>query len=237
MSVSLNPGIGGLEAGSLAYIVYRHLYTGFYNAQDKKDTTHPWGITEGDDTSIHLHNLAYNFAEAIAYGMTGEGGEYSGGILLDYLKRTGGIMTGSLAANSGFEAGIANTKVLEIFQEDITGDDNAAISTSYGVKIHGDLNTGGAFFLNNEKIIAYDNSSETAYITSAYIDFSNSLLLSKGSLLFGERKESGVYISPELLQVKGNNVYHEGNANRSTIDWLMYNATVEGNLSVKILRN
>jgi hypothetical protein len=233
MSVPLNPGIGGLEAGSLAYIVYRHLYTGFYNAQDKKDAGHPWGITEGDDTSIRLHNLAYNFAEAIAYGLTGDGGESSGGIFLDYLKRSGGSMTGSLAANDGFEAGIANTKVLEIVKEDVSGDDHVIVPTSYGVKIHGDLHTGGALFLNNEKLIAYDNTSETAYITSPTIDFSDSALLSQGNILFGNRKESGVYISSNHLQVNGNNVYHEGNANRATVDWLMYNASVEGNLFVE----
>ncbi|MBF0648626.1 hypothetical protein IR083_07325 [Dysgonomonas sp. GY75] len=233
MSVSLNPGIGGLEPGSLTYTVYRHLYTGFFNAQDKKDAGHPWGITEGDDTSIRLHNLAYNFAEAIAYGMTGDGGESSGGILLDYLKRSGGVMTGSLTANYGFEAGIANTKVLEIFEEDITGDDNVIVPPSYGVKIYGDLNTGGALLLNNEKLIAYDNTSKTAYITSSSIDFSDSRLFSKGSILFGSKKESGVYISPQHLQVNGNNVYHEGNANRATVDWLMYNASVGGGLFVE----
>jgi len=233
MNTSLNPGIGGLESGSLAYNIYKHLYINFFNAQDKKDADHPWGITEGDDTSIRLYNLAYNFAEAIAYGMNGDGSDSSSGILLDYLKRSGGIMTGSLTANYGFEAGIANTKVLEVFKEDITGDNDVIISSSYGVKIHGNLNTAGAIFLNNEKLIAYDNTSKTAYITSPSIDFSDSRLFSKGSILFGSSRKSGVYVSPDHLQVNANNVYHEGNANKATVDWLMYNASVEGNLFVE----
>ncbi|MCS2956884.1 hypothetical protein NXX53_06285 [Bacteroides salyersiae] len=66
MSVILLPGIVNLDPDSLCYSIYNQLYNNFFNAQDKKDEQHPWGVEEGDETSIRLRNTAYNFAEAIA---------------------------------------------------------------------------------------------------------------------------------------------------------------------------
>lgn len=238
MSIYLNSGIGLLEPGSLTYMIYRHLYNSFFSAQDKKDADHPYGITEGDETSIRLHNLAYNFAEAIACGVNGEGGENTGGILLDYLKKTGGNMSGMLTAGYGFEAGCENTKVLEVFRENNPDQGNGVIHAGYGVKIHGDLRiSGGSLSVNGQKIIDYDGTHKTAFITSPYVDFGESQLISKGSILFGENKESGIFISLAGIQVGSNNIYHEGNANKGTVDWLMYNAEVEGDLSVENVAN
>jgi hypothetical protein len=66
MSAVLHPAIEGLEPESLCYSIYNQLYHNFFNAQDKKDDEHPYGIQEGDNTSILLRNTAYGFAEAIA---------------------------------------------------------------------------------------------------------------------------------------------------------------------------
>lgn len=80
---------------------------------EKGRREHPYGIEEGDETSLRLKNTAYGFASAIAGAVTGEGGSGSGGLLLDYLKKSGGDMTGKLSANYGFEAGIGNTRILK----------------------------------------------------------------------------------------------------------------------------
>lgn len=109
MSVQLHPDIETLDKESLCYSIYAQLYHNFFNAQQKKDDEHPYGIEEGDETSLRLKNTAYGFASAIAGAVTGEGGSGSGGLLLDYLKKSGGDMTGKLSANYGFEAGIGNT--------------------------------------------------------------------------------------------------------------------------------
>lgn len=106
MSVQLHPDIETLDKESLCYSIYAQLYHNFFNAQQKKDDEHPYGIEEGDETSLRLKNTAYGFASAIAGAVAGEGGSGSGGLLLDYLKKSGGDMTGRLSANYGFEAGI-----------------------------------------------------------------------------------------------------------------------------------
>lgn len=88
MSVQLHPDIETLDKESLCYSIYAQLYHNFFNAQQKKDDEHPYGIEEGDETSLRLKNTAYGFASAIAGAVTGEGGSGSGGLLLDYLKKS-----------------------------------------------------------------------------------------------------------------------------------------------------
>ena len=74
MSAVLLPDIGQLDPNSLCYAIYSQLYHNFFNAQDKKTPETPYGIEEGDDTSIRLRNTAYGFAEAISGAVAGEGG-------------------------------------------------------------------------------------------------------------------------------------------------------------------
>ncbi len=95
MSVTKNPAIALLDPGSLCHSIYSELYSQFFNAQDRKDAEHPYGVEEGDGVSIRLHNAAYGFAYAIAGAVDG-GGSGEGGILLDYLRKDGSDMTGLL---------------------------------------------------------------------------------------------------------------------------------------------
>ena len=106
MSVQLHPDIGQLDRSSLCYSIYSQLYHNFFNVQERKSAENPYGIEEGDETSVRLKNTAYGFASAIAGAVTGEGGSGEGGLLLDYLKKSGGDMTGMLRAAYGFEAGV-----------------------------------------------------------------------------------------------------------------------------------
>lgn len=140
MSVILLPDIQELDPNSLCYSIYSELYHNFFNAQDKKSEDNPYGIEEGDDTSVRLRNTAYNFASAIAGAVAGEGGEGGGGILLDYLKKTGGNMTGVLRANYGFEAGMGNTRLLWAYEE-IAED---GVTPVYGLQVSGDIHIGGS---------------------------------------------------------------------------------------------
>ena len=143
MSVQLHPDIETLDKESLCYSIYAQLYHNFFNAQQKKDDEHPYGIEEGDETSLRLKNTAYGFASAIAGAVTGEGGSGSGGLLLDYLKKSGGDMTGKLSANYGFEAGIGNTRILETYSQDITDPEGVVTAIEYGIRITGNLKVGG----------------------------------------------------------------------------------------------
>lgn len=212
--IELLPDIGDLDKNSLCHSIYSQLYHNFFYAQDAGT------ITEGDQTSIRLHNTAYNFASAIASGVNGEGGsEESGGILLDYLKKSGGDMRGMLRANYGFEAGVENRSIISI--------------TADGTLLSGDLKLGGNnLYLAGKQVLRYDVDSHTALLESTHIDFTDSLLHGTGEFVFGTDKRTGLYMTPSLLQVAGNNVYHEGNANRSDVSWKMLDAHIAGELRV-----
>lgn len=227
MSISLLPGIGDLDPGSLSYAIYTQLYQHFFNAQDAGS------VVEGDVTSIRLRNTAYGFAEAIAGGVTGEGGSADGGVLAGYLKRTGGQMSGLLGADYGFTAGIDNHRVLELFgspqvdaQGEITGYD-------YGVRILGDVKVeGGSFYLGGRDILSYDVDQDTLFFRHPHIDLASSALHSSGEMYFGEDKTSGVYLSPTMLRMAGHDVYHAGNAGHAVAYWTMKDATICGMLNV-----
>lgn len=228
MSVILNPEIEKLDKSSLCYSLYIQLYNSFFNAQDKKDKDHPFGIEEGDETSIRLKNTAYNFASPIAESILG-GGESggSGGILVGYLKKSGGDMSGFLRANYGFEAGIENTKVFYAYKEE--AEEGVCF---YGIGIDGKLNVNGDIYLRNKKFISYDTKNGTAYISGSIIDFEASSVKFGDEIIVGTDKDSGIFVSPSVIQVQGNDVFHAGNANLAQVDWTMYDANVAGALNV-----
>ena len=181
MSVQLHPDIETLDKESLCYSIYAQLYHNFFNAQQKKDDEHPYGIEEGDETSLRLKNTAYGFASAIAGAVTGEGGSGSGGLLLDYLKKSGGDMTGKLSANYGFEAGIGNTRILETYSQDITDPEGVVTAIEYGIRITGNLKVGGdSLHIGGRQLLRYDADKATATINASHIDFLDATVHSKG---------------------------------------------------------
>lgn len=225
MSAVLLPDIAGLDPESLCYVIYSQLYHNFFNAQDKNY------IVEGDNTSILLHNTAYNFASAIAgaIGGDGSGGDEGGGVLLGYLKKTGGDMTGALRANYGFEAGMGNTRLISTYRE--TAQDG--VTPVYGLRVYGDIHIGsGHLFIGEKSFIRYNRTDDTAYIENPVLSFGTSELRSRGTMLFGENKKTGVLISRDTIYIMYKEVYHGGNANLGTVNWTMKDATVTGVLDV-----
>lgn len=212
--IELLPDIETLDKDSLCYCIYSQLYHNFFNAQDTGT------LTEGDQTSIRLHNTAYNFASAIASGVTGEGG---GEGFLGYLKKSGGDMTGLLRANNGFEAGIDNSRVLQLYNE----------SGVTGVRIAGELRAGGSsFYLGDKQVFRYDKVNDRVTIDGASINMGSATVYSRGKFIVGESEENGVSVSTAGILIKGNPVYHHGNANLTTVDWKMQNGYVSGDLEV-----
>lgn len=223
MSVTKNPAIAALDPASLCHSIYIELYNQFFNAQDKKDVEHPYGIEEGDDTSIRLHNTAYGFAYAIAGAVEGGGSGNQGGILLDYLQKAGGDMSGMLRANYGFEAGIGNHRVVELFSED----------GEQGARIHGTLDLfGEGITLAGRPFLSFIYETGTVFLDSRTIDFGTSSIVSSGELIFGSRDE-GVLVTSENMLISGKPVYHAGNANLSSVDWTMRDAFVAGDIQVE----
>lgn len=224
MSAILLPDIGELNPNSLCYSIYSELYHNFFNAQDKKSEENPYGIEEGDDTSIRLRNTAYNFASAIAGAVAGEGG-----ILLDYLKKTGGDMRGVLRANYGFEAGAGNTRLLGTYKE--VADDG--VTPVYGLQVYGDIRIGGNnLFIGGQQFIRYIAGDGMVIIEHPKLSFGRSRLTCLGEMVFGENKAKGVVLSSDSIRIKGKESYHAGNANLPTVHWTMLDATVSGKLQV-----
>ena len=228
MSVTKNPAIELLDPGSLCYSIYNELYNQFFNAQTKKDADNPFGIEEGDEVSLRLHNTAYGFAYAIAGSVagTGEGGN-EGGVLIDYLKKSGGDMQGQLRANYGFEAGLNNTRIVETF---VYSEDETNV---YGVRVHGVLavDTKG-LFIGGRQVLSFDQSTQTATLYAPNISMGDASLHLTGEVVVGASKAAGVYLSPDAMLFHNNPVYHAANANLGTVDWSMRDARIKGVLAV-----
>ena len=232
MSVQLHPDIGQLDRSSLCYSIYSQLYHNFFNAQERKSAENPYGIEEGDETSVRLKNTAYGFASAIAGAVTGEGGSGESGLLLDYLKKSGGDMTGMLRAAYGFEAGVGNTRILETYSTEETDSEGVVSAVEHGIRIAGNLRLGGdSLYLGGRQVLRYDAERATATLDASHLDMTAGTVSCSGEWLFGER-ERGVFISSTLLQVAGQDVYHRGNANLASVDWTMHDGSVQGDLTV-----
>jgi hypothetical protein len=217
MSVTKNPAIASLDPGSLCHSIYAELYNQFFNAQDRKDAEHPFGVEEGDGVSIRLHNAAYGFAYAIAGAVDGGGEGGSGGILLDYLRKDGSDMSGMLRANRGFEAGQDNKVLLQTY--------------SAGVRFNENIDIFGDVFMSGSRVFGFDPDRGTLDISADIIDFGTSSLRSSGKMVFGD-SAAGVEISPSGVKIGGKDVWHKGNASLFTVDWAMKNALVAGSLNV-----
>ena len=215
--IELIPDIDELDKDSLCYSIYSQLYHNFFYAQNSGT------VKEGDQTSIRLHNTAYNFASAIASGVIGGGSGESGSAFSGYLKKSGGDMRGMFRANYGFEAGIDNERIIHVYKAE----------RDSGIAISGNLKVGGSnFYLDDKQVLRYDATLDIVELKGRQIEFGNSLLRGTGEIIIGADKETGVFISPSMLQIGGKNVYHTGNANRTDISWSMLDALVSGKLQV-----
>lgn len=223
MSIVLHPDIELLDPEGLSYSIYKQLYRSFFDSQDPKSDAFPYGIVEGDETSIRLHNTAYSFASAIGGGVPGEGSGGIEAVLTDYLKLSGGVLSGLLRANVGFEAGVDNVRVIRIVKD----------AGSYGVDVAGSLFVGGSsLFFDGVQAFSYNALRGVFSFDSPTVDFRGADLVSSGSLLVGADRDHGVFVSSSSLLVKGCPVFHSGNANLSSVDWRMKDGSVAGSLSV-----
>ncbi|MDR2882616.1 MAG: hypothetical protein LBU98_02370 [Alistipes sp.] len=221
MNVTKNPAIASLEPGNLCSRLYSELYSQFFNAQERKDAEHPWGVEEGDGVSIRLHNAAYGFAYAIAGAVDGGGEGGNGGILLEYLRRDGSDMTGMFRANYGFEAGQENKALLQTY----------LYPDSAGIRFNEDIDVWGGIRLAGERVIGYDPDRNTLELSAGIVDLGAGSLKSTGCIVVGD-SGTGVAITPSGITIGDNAVYHRGNANLPAIDWAMKDASVAGSLAV-----
>lgn len=114
---------------------------------------------------------------------------------MDYLKKSGGDMTGKLSANYGFEAGIGNTRILETYSQDITDPEGVVTAIEYGIRITGNLKVGGdSLHIGGRQLLRYDADKATATINASHIDFLDATVHSKGAWIIGD-EDTGISIS------------------------------------------
>lgn len=217
MNIKLHPDINNLDSDSLCHSIYTQLYNNFFNSQDSGT------VIEGDSISIRLHNTAYSFADAIAGSVEGGGSSGGNGILLDYLKKSGGNMTGLLRANYGFEAGIGNNRILHIYN----------VENVSGIRITGELRLGGSdFYLGEKQVIRYDKVTDLITISGTKISTGEAIVSSQGKFIIGTDEANGISISSMGIWIKENPIFHSGNANLDSVDWQMRNGHISGNLDI-----
>lgn len=220
MSVELNPEIPLLDESSALYAVYMQLYQAFFEAQEKKSETNPFGIEEGDENSIRLKNTAYTFASAMMSASSSGGGGSGGGTVVPdgtYVKKSGDTMSGALVANYGLRAGINNTEAFRITSKTINN------------IVHSVLSITGKLEVSSNNLLI-DGANVLAY-TNGLLTLNGHTIKMPESLVVGS-EDDGLAVSPTKLQYKRNDIYHSGNSNSSDVDWKMKVGFVRDDLSV-----
>lgn len=252
---TLNPAINGLDNTSTLYDLYTRFYDGMTKANstdapdfvadpiyeknedgtDKLDAdgakivdTEAMSKQMEEYSSILIKNSAYMMANAIIATIDPDGGSSGGTAGKGFVSRSGDTMQGSLGALYGFEAGYNNTKIFETVID--SSDKKLAIvagnlQVSEGATVNGKLNLSdsGIFFGGNQVI---SQNQGTLNLSSQNIGLNGEVSID-GSLKIGD-----VSISKNGLSYGIYDYYHSGNSNMKTVDWTMYNAFVNGDLSV-----
>lgn len=234
MNITLHPGIEGLSPESLCYSLYTQLYLNFFEAQVKKGDDTPYGIEEGDDTSIRLRNTAYNFADAIAGAIGGDSnGGYPGGILTDYLKKSGDNMSGKFTANHGFQAGVENRMLIGTFYTYTKDRDGILISERYGTIFDRDVEIGpDNLYIGGKQILSYNTKSAVSTLRGDEVFIEAKALATSGVIEVLNETGFRTRIEAGAIYINDKKVFHEGNANNAYSDWEMNHTLVNGELNV-----
>lgn len=216
MSVVLNPAIPTLDTQSILYAIYQQLYIAFFKSQDPKSATNPNGIVEGDQSSIRLKNTAYTFALAMCDAADAGGGGGGEGDIT-YLKKSGDDMSGKLSTLYGLEAGTNNSSVFNITEKTINDVVYGVLSVSGKLEIDSD-----DLIIDGVNVLSFNNG--VLSLNGDTISISKTLIVGTAS--------TGLVASSSIFQYKGKNIFHAGNSNLSTVDWIMKDATIAGMLSV-----
>lgn len=215
----INPEIAKLDKEGIKYKMYSRLYREFFEAQIPKSPSFPYGITEGDQTSIRLHNTAFNFADIVADSIEiGAAGEEID--LTNLVEKTGDTMLGELFANRGFSAGIGGNTALKIFKDK---------DGEYGVDIYQKLRIGGKDLeIGGKNIIQRDPLSETTSIAD------KNVIIEADTLKLPQNTSIGSIQFTENGMVDGDReYYHTENANVKDVDWIAKNLVAEKTLLSK----
>lgn len=214
MSVILNPEIPNIDQSSLLYAVYRQLYQSFFNAQDPKSESNPYGIEEGDVTSIRLKNTAYTFATSICDTVDSGINE---NVNPNYLKKAGDDMSGKLSALYGLEVGANNRSVFSVTEKNINDIIYGVLSISGKLEISSDN-----LLIDGKNVLSYQNNELILNGDSVKV---------LSSLTVGT-PTTGLVVNNNTFKYKNSSIYHSGNSNSVSVNWRMKDGQIAGALNV-----
>jgi hypothetical protein len=243
-AAQLNFNEATLDQTSELYDLYSRLYQGMCDANqvDAPDyTVNPPLTPQGEIdqaaiaaslaaySDILMKNAAYMMANAII--STVSGGSSGGGTAgVGYLSRNGDSMVGNLSALYGFEAGYNNNKIFDVY---ITS--NNKYAKVYGsLVVSEDASIDGHLTLANAGI--YFGNAHTIYIdNSNVLNISHDSIKLAGDVIVPNAKTitlGTIEISNGHIKNGQNEYFHQGNLNLSTVDFVMKDGHVYGNLTI-----
>jgi len=189
------------------------------------------------DVATKFKDYFENFAAAIMAALGDGSGGSSGGVLSDYVKKSGGayaVMQGSFTALHGIRAGSDNQPTFWT-EGTVAGDD---LKTRFVRPAHFDSTIYGMDNLfadfSGGKITINGNND-----FSGGVDFHESFLQTTRAIQIGLTSADGllVYNDPldsadDIFTYKDFNIYHAGNSNLFTVDWSMKNGYVDEDLHI-----
>lgn len=242
-AAQLNFDEAALDKTSGLYDLYSRFYQGMRTANqvDAPDyTTDPPLTSQGavDEAEIAIQlaaysdilmkNSAYMMANAIMSTVSGDGSGGTAGV--GFLSRNGDSMVGKLMVLYGFEAGAQNTKIFDVYHNDVLDNNFAQVYGS--LTVDEDETITGKLNLSNSGV--FFGSTQTIYI-----DDSNALILERDNISLkgtvtvdGTVKLGTLTISSEKITKDTYEYYHQGNINVSTVDFVAKDGHFYGNMQI-----
>lgn len=206
--------------------VCKNLYESFYaNIKTSQD-----GRTD-ISLDTRIKNTAYNLAKPIAENISSS--EPSEPQLATFVKKAGDSMTGRLGALFGIQLGEDG----KIFLQTVKTIEEEQVVDSY-ISVEEKLKINSSNLIIDNKLLFnhyIDASTQTEHLKidgGDLVDFLQSNIQTKGTLLVGVEKSKGLFVSPDIFTFAGGDIYYSGNSNKPEINWTMKDSVVAGNLNV-----
>lgn len=171
--------------------------------------------------NIQLQNAAYMFADVIIHATSIS---TSGIDMSKLVSKLGDQMQGAFAALKGFEAGVQGRKIFDVAIK---------AAQEYIAHVYGNLVVDGkisvsddGIYFGNTQAVSYNSASSTLLIASSNI------LLDGDVVCDGKFQADKFSVTSSGASWDNNSLYHQGNANSSSVNWDMKDAHVYGDLAV-----
>lgn len=176
-------------------------------------------------SDILMKNSAYLFANSIVSILEpGSGGGGDSGVT-GFVSRAGDTMKGALSAWYGFDAGVNGQKIFEV---SIDANDNKWSVINGGLKVNERAEINGLLALTQG--IEFEGN-RTIYLDNSALTIERQDINLKGDVAIdGTFTLGNTTINDKGIFWNDHEFYHSGNANKSDVNWEMFNCEMHGSL-------